>query len=133
MKRALIGLLILCSCFNFLLAQIDRCSANKMIQQELLLNPDKKVILDQLESYTQEFIDNYHAGRIADTTYIIPVVVHVIHQNGPERIDMAQIESAIQSMNDDFNLLKDKVIETPTIKRKNGKTKSVGVAPCHSA
>ena len=112
MKRALIGLLILCSCFNVLLAQIDRCSANKMIQQELLLNPDKKVILDQLESYTQEFIDNYHAGRIADTTYIIPVVVHVIHQNGPERIDMAQIESAIQSMNDDFNLLNDDLVDS---------------------
>ena len=112
MKRALIVLLGLCSCFNFLFAQIDRCSTDKMVQQELLLNPDKKAILDQLETFTQEFIDNYQAGRIADTTYIIPVVVHVIHQNGPERIDMAQIESAIQSMNDDFNLLNDDLVDS---------------------
>ena len=83
-----------------------------MVQQELLLNPDKQVILNQLVSFTQEFVTNYNAGRIADTTYIIPVVVHVIHLNGPERIDMVQIESAIQSMNDDFNLLNDDLIDS---------------------
>ena len=27
----------------------------------------------------------------------------------------------------------DSVIETPTMKRKNGKMRSVGVQPCHSA
>ncbi|RPG59166.1 MAG: hypothetical protein CBD51_003675 [Flavobacteriales bacterium TMED191] len=112
MKRIVITLLTVFSCFNYFFGQVDRCSTDKMVQQELLLNPDKQVILNQLESFTQEFVKNYNAGRIVDTTYIIPVVVHVIHLNGPERIDMVQIESAIQSMNDDFNLLNDDLIDS---------------------
>ena len=83
MKRIVITLLTVFSCFNYFFGQVDRCSTDKMVQQELLLNPDKQVILNQLESFTQEFVKNYNAGRIVDTTYIIPVVVHVIHLNGP--------------------------------------------------
>ena len=34
---------------------------------------------------------------------------------------------------DTLNLERAKTIETPTMNKKNGKTRSVGVAPCHSA
>ena len=35
--------------------------------------------------------------------YIIPVVFHIIHDNGPENISDAQVHDAIRVMNDDFN------------------------------
>ena len=46
MKRTLLILFMLCSYFN-LFSQIDRCATDKMVQQELLLNPDKKLLLNQ--------------------------------------------------------------------------------------
>jgi PKD repeat protein len=38
------------------------------------------------------------------TKFIIPVVFHVIHTNGPENISKAQIESQIKVLNQDFSL-----------------------------
>ncbi len=35
--------------------------------------------------------------------YIIPVVFHVLHLNGPENISDEQIQSALQALNEDFN------------------------------
>ncbi|MDF2455161.1 MAG: hypothetical protein K0R51_1154 [Cytophagaceae bacterium] len=41
--------------------------------------------------------------RTSAGDYVIPVVVHVIHENGTENISDAQIITAIQYMNDAFN------------------------------
>ena len=38
-----------------LFAQIDRCATDRMVHEQILLNPDKKVILDQLELFTKTF------------------------------------------------------------------------------
>ena len=111
MKKIILTILFLFS-FTTLFAQIDRCSTDKMVYEELQLNPDKKLVLDQLELFTNTFIDNFNNGRVVDTTYIIPVVVHVIHNYGDERISANQIESAIQSMCDDFSMSNDDFINS---------------------
>ena len=36
-------------------------------------------------------------------SYIIPVVVHVLHQGGPENISDAQILDAMRILNEDYN------------------------------
>ena len=77
---------------------IKRCSTEEMVRAELELNPDKQIILDQLELFTQNFISSLNNSRVLDTTYIIPVVVHVIHDYGDERINMEQVQSAIKAM-----------------------------------
>ena len=57
-----------------------------------------------LEAVTADFVtDNY--GRQGGSTYVIPVVFHVIHENGPENISDAQIHDAMRILNDDFNQL----------------------------
>ena len=57
-----------------------------------------------LEALTADFVaDNY--GRQGGSTYVIPVVFHVIHENGPENISDAQIHDAMRILNDDFNQL----------------------------
>ncbi|HRG64881.1 MAG TPA: M43 family zinc metalloprotease, partial [Saprospiraceae bacterium] len=38
-----------------------------------------------------------------DVEYILPVVIHVIHQSGPENISLAQIEQGIKWLNDAFS------------------------------
>ena len=78
----------------------------------LLLHPEKAIVLEQLELFTKKFIQNNNERRLSDTTYIIPVVVHVIHDYGDERISLTQVQSAINSMNDDFNLNNDDLIDS---------------------
>jgi hypothetical protein len=53
----------------------------------------------RLEALTQGF--TRPAG--ARSQYLIPVVVHIIHDNGPENISDAQVYDAIRILNEDFN------------------------------
>ena len=78
-----------------------------MVAEQLLLDPDKKEILNQLEVFTQDFINSLNAGRLLDTTYIIPVVVHVVHEYEQENISYDQIDHGILRINEDFNALND--------------------------
>ena len=109
MNRTVLILFLICS-YVQVFAQIDRCATDQMVQQELLLNPDKKLLLNQLELFTQDFIADLETRRLVDTTYIIPVVVHVIHDYGDERIDSEQVESAIVNMCADFSRTNDDLI-----------------------
>lgn len=55
---------------------------------------------DELEAWTTAF----EAQRdSAGTPYVIPVVVHIIHNNGPENISDQQVYDAIRVLNEDFN------------------------------
>jgi PKD repeat protein len=45
-----------------------------------------------------------HGDAARGQIYTIPVVFHVIHENGPENISLAQIEDAVRVLNRDFRL-----------------------------
>lgn len=57
----------------------------------------------KLENETQQFNS---FGRTS-STYVIPVVFHVIHQNGPENISDEQIKDQIAILNRDYNAQND--------------------------
>lgn len=52
-------------------------------------------------------LDSQAAGfqRGGGGAYVIPVVFHIIHNNGPENISDAQVEDAVRILNEDFNKL----------------------------
>ncbi len=57
----------------------------------------------QLEHFTDQFAADFDArggGNI-----VIPVVFHIIHNNGPENITDAQVRDAVRILNDDYNKL----------------------------
>jgi len=58
---------------------------------------------EDLEEFTREFELGHNPG--VRSTYIIPVVFHVIHNNGPENISDEQLYDAIRVLNNDFNKL----------------------------
>ena len=90
---------------NILFAQNEICGTTFHVNQSLQESPEKKIILEQLNNFTKDFIELNKNCRTADTNYVIPVVVHIIHNYGPERISALQVESAIETMNNDFNAL----------------------------
>jgi len=55
----------------------------------------------ELEEFTRRFAETYTPEE--RNPYIIPVVFHIIHNNGPENISDAQVHDAMRVLNDDFN------------------------------
>lgn len=56
----------------------------------------------QREAQMNTLIANSANTNRTRSTYTIPVVVHIIHNNGPENISNAQVFTAIQQLNDAF-------------------------------
>ncbi len=59
----------------------------------------------QLERETAQYIEQRERGGERDQIITIPVVFHVIHNNGEENISSAQIHDALDVVNRDYNAL----------------------------
>ena len=90
--------------------QNKTCGTSVVVQKSLEEFPEKQQILDELNIFTKEFIETKKLCKLSDTTYIIPTVVHVIHNYGSERISKAQALSCIESMNNDFSQMNDDLV-----------------------
>ena len=95
------------SFFSF--SQEKKCGSVEAIEKSLQNFPEKRQVLNTLNSFTKEFIEQKKLCGKSDSTYIIPTVVHVIHNYGPERISKTQVLSCIESINNDFNALNDDI------------------------
>lgn len=82
------------------------CGSDEMRISTLKKNPKiaQAVIKrdQQLEAFTQQYVDDFYQKKTATATYIIPVVFHVIHTNGSENISDAQIKDGIDILNKTF-------------------------------
>lgn len=76
------------------------CGTTQVVNKALELRPQGVLEQQQLEDFTQNF--NPTGER---ATKIIPVVVHIIHNYGPENISKEQVLDAISILNRDFQLL----------------------------
>ncbi|MGZ4037004.1 MAG: choice-of-anchor J domain-containing protein, partial [Bacteroidia bacterium] len=72
--------------------------------QQMNTNPEFRTNQQLLEQYTQDFIKNNPAQhqKTASSTYIIPIVFHVIHTGGTGNISDAQIIDQVNIMNKEF-------------------------------
>ncbi|MFT5997587.1 MAG: hypothetical protein ACI81P_000032 [Neolewinella sp.] len=73
----------------------------ELLEQQILDDPSRLDRMDQLESFTRNF--RAEAGNKALTT--IPVVFHIVYNNSTENISLAQIQSQLDVLNDDFRRL----------------------------
>jgi hypothetical protein len=69
----------------------------------------------QLQQFKQERV----AGRVSNTTHMIPVVVHILHDGDPvgndENISFAQVQSQIDVLNRDFAGTNIDIVNVPAI------------------
>jgi hypothetical protein len=80
--------------------------------QKLVFDQHPELLREYLER-EEEYIkidkaaatNGYADQRTQSVVYIVPVVFHIIHQNGPENISDAKVRDAIKVMNDDFRKL----------------------------
>jgi len=97
-------LLLFIFSFFTLLIKAQNCGFD-LVMQEMLQDPaQKKRIEKRLAEMSQNTQENQVLGG-APPVFIIPVVVHVVHDGGTSNISEAQIFDAIKVLNDDFKKL----------------------------
>lgn len=109
MKKTLLFLSFFC--FVFLCFAQQHCGQDIMQQQLFATHPELRPENNQAYQDLERFTENFQAsptnsedfsgvdGLTIGTDYIIPVVVHIIHDNGVENISDAAVERAIESLN----------------------------------
>jgi hypothetical protein len=100
MKLRLILVLI---CSTFLLNAQRICPSHDILHQHETADPQIKKNREEIEKFTANFVKNFSDGDRA--TYNIPVVVHVLYNTATQNISDAQIQSQIDVLNKDFQLL----------------------------
>ncbi len=96
----------LATCTAFGQETSKECGHNQALERLFQRSPKFKLLHQQ----TQDQLDEDRAKYLAEkneiregTVYTIPVVFHILHNDGPEKISIAQCKSAIDKMNRDFS------------------------------
>ncbi len=113
-------LLIVCLLVVAIFAQAqEKCLTEINFRKYAAENPTLLQNREQLERFTEQYLkDNANKVKKRSSStvasYIIPVVVHVIHYGGTENISKEQIEDQIRILDEDFRRLNADTINTPT-------------------
>lgn len=82
------------------------CGANELDRMGDLVvgHPERLHAIDQAKAQLEHFTHTWQGNAARDgEDYVIPVVFHIIHNNGGENISDDQVRDAIRVMNEDFN------------------------------
>ncbi len=101
MKKITLTLFALAAAFSGVKAQEFHCGTPEHEQKMRALYPQIAQVEAELELETRNFSEE----RSAPPVYVIPVVFHVIHQNGNENIPDANIYDQLRILNEDFRKL----------------------------
>ncbi len=79
-----------------------KCGSYEALQEQLKADPSMRQRMDEIESFTQRFINDPNMQRLSGDSMIIPVVVNVIYKTAAENISLSQIQAQIDVLNEDF-------------------------------
>lgn len=79
------------------------CGLGDHMEELFARRPHTRVLAEQDDRDLEEWTQNRSGS--SGTVYIIPVVFHIIHDNGPENISDEQVFSAVETLNTDFRKL----------------------------
>ncbi|MCB0397244.1 MAG: choice-of-anchor J domain-containing protein [Flavobacteriales bacterium] len=118
MKKITTPLLVLGICMSLTaFAQDDRghCGTDQHFQDQLKSDPTMIIRVQEdmarIKAQVQR-IEALRSSGVADSVRVIPVVVHVMHDQGIERIGLDQIQSGLDKMNLDFRRLNADTVQT---------------------
>ena len=82
------------------LASRKVCASQEVLDRQMRENPELALNMNKIEEFTQNAITS---GRLVNGQIEIPVVVNVLYRTAAENISLAQIQSQIDILNQDFN------------------------------
>ncbi|KAB2807081.1 M43 family zinc metalloprotease [Phaeocystidibacter luteus] len=80
----------------------DQCGTDIYYQQQAANNPQLQIERQEADELWMENRDTYTTGQ--EVVQTIPVVVHVMYYNFEDSISVAQVEDAIDVLNEDYSL-----------------------------
>ncbi len=81
-----------------------RCGSDHYYKRHLYAHPEVVQERIELEKFTQKFAENYDQLKSKSGASItIPVVFHVNDPNNPQKVTLAQVQSAIDILNEDYS------------------------------
>lgn len=84
------------------IANLRACSAMEVLDQQLASDPHLHTKMQEIEDHTARVIES-GALRLVNGKIEIPVVVNVLYKTTAQNISLAQIQSQIDVLNEDFN------------------------------
>ncbi|UOK41652.1 MULTISPECIES: zinc metalloprotease [Flavobacterium] len=88
------------------------CASYEVLQEQLKANPNLAVTMNEIESFTERAIKE---GRLVNGKIEIPVVVNVLYRTAAQNISLAQIQSQITALNQDFNATNSDFNQVPAL------------------
>ena len=81
---------------------LHQSKAHELMQATPAMQQQVQEAEERLERFTEEFAQNTAAYR-QENVLTIPIVFHIVHDNGVENISDAQIIEAVAQLNEDFS------------------------------
>lgn len=88
------------------------CLTDVMLQKQIDAHPEYKELLHQSRILAAQPIVNSNLTSAKTGQIVVPVVVHVIHDNGVGNISLAQILSGLEVLNLDYNRMNADTVDT---------------------
>ncbi len=82
--------------------EYQRCGAMENLELRKQQDPGLEQRMRDIETFTQTKLNDGTANKINGSIITIPVVVHVLYRNSTENISVAQIQSQLDVLNEDF-------------------------------
>jgi len=79
------------------------CASAEVLDRQLKEDPQLALRMNEIEEFTEKFKTNIVNYRLVNGQIQIPVVVNVLYRTAAENISIAQIQSQINVLNQDFN------------------------------
>jgi hypothetical protein len=79
------------------------CVSHELLQEQLKADPTLAAKMEAIEAFTRNFEKNPAAARLLpDGTMEIPVVFNVLYRTAAQNVSLAQLQSQIDVLNEDF-------------------------------
>lgn len=92
------------------------CYAMQVLEQQKAADPSLARRMDEIENFTQRIINDGSVARLLpDGTIEIPVVFNVLYKTAAQNISVAQIQSQIDVLNEDYAGTNAEIPTTPAL------------------
>lgn len=91
-----------------------KCASMEVLEAQIKADPERAAKLEQIEAFTQQYLERGEQMRLVNGVYEIPVVVNVVYRTAAENISDAQIASQIDVLNKDYSATNTDYSKVPT-------------------
>jgi len=91
------------------------CASDEVLRLQMAADPTLRQRMQDIETFTAKAIAKRQTMRNAAGELVIPIVVHVLYSTSAENISDDQVQSQVDVLNEDFNLLNKDISKVPGV------------------